>query len=427
MSSNTPMPDTPPRPSRSRVPKWLKVTIITVLVLANVAVIGFIWVVQTGNTLFADARTDDEVTDVLDVTNNGTRTILVVGSDSRAGLGDLDGFGDFSGARGDVVMLVRIDPGTGDAHMLSIPRDLWVSIPGHGENRINAAYAFGGPKLMVQTIKQNLGVAVNNYVEIDFVGFQALVDELGGVRINFPNAARDSKSQLDVAAGTELLDGEEALAYARSRHYQEYVNGSWRSVEASDIGRTGRQQAVMKALLSRLKSPSSIAEAGDIASSMSRHMTIDSRLASESVASMVWDYKGIITGSINGETLPTTGRNIGGRSVQIAKEPEASSVLAGFRAGNSAATSTPLALEVLNGSGSNGAAGAMSQQLESLGFTVESVGNAGTSSYSQTTVIVPEGSDHGNTIISALGFGVVEFGSVDNGYDAVVIVGSDAS
>jgi LCP family protein required for cell wall assembly len=325
--------------------------IITLLVLANVAIIGVIWVVQTGNSLFADAKTDDEVASVLDPTTGGARTILVVGSDSRAGLDDLDGFGNFSGARGDVVMLVRVDPDTNEARMLSIPRDLWVSIPGHGENRINAAYAFGGPKLMVQTIKQNLDVAVNNYVEIDFVGFQALVDELGGVRIDFPNAARDSKSGLDVAAGTDLLDGDDALAYARSRHYQENINGSWRSVEASDIGRTARQQEVMRALVSRLKSPSSITEAGDIASAMSSHMTIDTNLASESVASMVWNYKGIITGSIAGETLPTTGRTIGGRSVQIAKEPEASAVLADFRTGSTVAATQPLSLEVLNGSG----------------------------------------------------------------------------
>lgn len=421
------MPDTPSSPRRSGLPRWLKVTIITLLVLANIAVLGFIWVVQTGNSLFDDARTDDAVTAVLDPTNNGDRTFLVVGSDTREGLDDLDNFGDFGGARGDVVMLVRVDSETNETKMLSIPRDLWVGIPGHGENRINAAYAFGGPTLMVETIKENLGVSINNYVEIDFVGFQALVDELGGVRIDFPYAARDSKSGLDVAAGTEILDGEQALAFARSRHYQENRDGSWRSIDANDIGRTGRQQEVMRALLARLKSPSSITEAGNIASAMSQHMTVDANLANESVASMVWDYKGIITGSINGETLPTTGSTIGGRSVQIVKEPEASTVLASFRTGSTSQASEPLDLEVLNGTSANGAASDMSSRLESLGFTVQSIGNAGTNSYAETTIIVPEGSDDGDTIVAALGFGVVEFGSVDNGYDAVVIVGSDAS
>lgn len=427
MSSNSRMTDSPHPSRRPGLPKWLKVAIITLLVLANIAALGFIWVVNTGMDLFANARTDDEVTEVLDQADNGERIVLVVGSDSREGLEDLDDFGDFGGARGDVVMLVKVDPDGNAVRMLSIPRDLWVSIPGHGENKINAAYALGGPKLMVQTIKQNLNVPVHNYVEIDFVGFQALVDDLGGVEIDFPYAARDAKSGLDIPAGTTVLNGEDALAYARSRQYQEYRDGSWQSVDANDIGRTGRQQEVMAALISSLKSPSSITEAGSIASSMSQHMTIDSKLANESVPSMVWDYKGILTGSIDGETLPTTGQTIGGQSVQVAKEPEASAVLADFSAGTSVVDSEPLVLEVLNGSSTNGAAGAMSDRLESMGFTVDSIGNAGTSSYNETTVIVPEGSADGQTITSALGFGVVQFGSVDNGYDAVVIVGSDAS
>lgn len=419
------MSDTPPSTrARSGLPKWLKVTIITMLVLANIAVLGFIWLVQTGNSLFAEARTDEAVTGVLDPANNGARTFLVVGSDTREGLDNLENFGSFSGARGDVVMLVKVDS-SGSAQMLSIPRDLWVSIPGHGENRINAAYAFGGPKLMVETVKQNLDVPINHYVEIDFVGFQALVDELGGINIDFPNAARDSKSGLDIPAGTTTLNGEEALAYARSRHYQENQNGSWQSVDANDIGRTGRQQEVMKAMLAELKSPSSIAEAGNLASAMSQHLTVDSNLANESIASMVWDFKGIITGSVDGMTLPTTGRTIGGASVLVAKEPEADEMLASFRAGTTT-VSDKLTLEVLNGSSRNGAAGEMSEILQSHGFEVGSIGNAGSDTYERTTIVVPEGSENGERIVGALGFGVVEFGSVDNAYDAVVIVGSDA-
>ncbi len=422
------MPDTPsPTPKRSGLPKWLKITIIVALVCANIAVLGFIWVVKTGNDLLSGASTlDESVSDVLDPTTGEALTFLIVGSDSRAGLDDLDGFGDFSGARSDVVMMVRVDRVTNTARMLSLPRDLWVSIPGNGENRINAAYAFGGASLLIETIKENLDVEINHYVEIDFVGFQALVDELGGIEIEFDYPARDSKSGLDVDAGLQTLDGEQALAYARSRHYQELQGGSWVSVKASDIGRTERQQEVIKAILSELKSPASIAEAGDIASAMSQHMSIDSKLADSSVSSMVWDFKGILTGSTEGSTLPTSGASIGGRSVQVAKEPEASEMLAEFRSG-AATTETPLRLAVLNGNGAAGAAGDMSDRLESLGFTVASVGNSGSNEYEQTTVVVPEGSDQGDVVVAALGFGVVEFGSVDNNVDAVVIVGSDAS
>lgn len=412
--------------ARRGLPKWLKVTTIALLVVANVAVLVFIWAIQTGNNLLDVADTNDEVTGALDPTSGDDRTFLVVGSDSRAGLEDLNNFGSVGGARGDVVMLIRLDPATSSARMLSIPRDLLVDIPGQGRNRINAAYAIGGPSLMVETVQANLGVEVNHYVEIDFVGFQAMVEEVGGIEIAFPYPARDSKSGLDVDAGTQLLDGEQALAYARSRHYQELQDGSWVSVDASDIGRTQRQQDVIRALISSLKRPSSVAEAGEITTAMGQHMTIDSALAEASVASLLWDFKGILAGSIEGETLPTYGDTVDGRSVQIASEPDASNMLANFKAGNSFADQ-PLRVEVLNGNGVAGAAGDMSQRLESLGFAVESIGNAEASTYDETTVIVPEGSPDGAVITSALGFGVVEHGIVDNGYDAVVIVGSDAS
>ncbi|MFP4553402.1 MAG: LCP family protein [Actinomycetota bacterium] len=420
------MTTSPPSPTRSGLPRWFKITTITVLVLANIAVLGFIWAVNTGNNLLSGAGTDDEVVDALDPGSGEVRTFLVVGSDSREGLDDLTNFGRAGGERSDVVMLVRVDPDTGSARMLSIPRDLRVEIPGHGTNKINAAYAFGGPSLLVETLKRNLDVEVNHYVQIDFVGFQALIDEVGGIEMSFPYPARDAKSGLNVDAGAQTLDGAEALAYARSRSYQELRNGSWVSVEANDIGRTKRQQEVIRAMVSSLKRPGSIAEAGSIASSMSRHMTIDGALAGESVASMVWNFKGILAGSIEGMTLPTYTENIDGASYQIAQQPDADEMLAGFRGGDVVADE-PLRIEVLNGNGSAGAAGEMAEELESLGFAVESVGNADSSSYEQTSVIVPEGSEDGEAIVSALGFGVVTSGSVDNGYDAVVIVGSDAS
>ena len=413
-------------PARSGLPKWLKITVIALLVVANLALLAFIWAVQTGNALLSGADTDADVAAVLDPTTGEDRTFVIVGSDTREGLDDLDNFGSAGGARGDVVMLVRLDPATSSAQMLSIPRDLRVDIPGHGINKVNAAYAFGGPSLLVETLKTNLDVEINHYVQIDFVGFQALVDEIGGIKMAFPYPARDAKSGLDVDAGEQVLDGEQALAYARSRSYQELQNGSWVPVEANDIGRTQRQQEVIRAIVSQLKRPSSIAEAGNVASGMAQHMTIDTELAGESVAGLIWAFKGVVAGSIEGATLPTYGENIGGSSFQIAQQPEADAMLANFRSGSDLA-SQPLRVEVLNGNGTAGAANEMSQRLQTLGFQVESIGNADSSSYQETTVIVPEGSDDGETITSALGFGVVQFGGVDNGYDAVVIVGSDAS
>ena len=397
---------------------------MSLLVVANIVVLTVFWAINTGQGVLATANTDSQVSNVLDEATGDDLTFLVIGSDSRAGLDDLTHFGTVGGARGDVIMLVRFDSSTSAVQILSIPRDLYVDIAGHGQNRINAAYAFGGPSLMVETIRDSLGVEINHYVEIDFVGFQSLIDELGGIELGFPYPARDLKSGLDVDAGTQTLDGDTALAYARSRKYQELQNGTWVSVNADDIGRTKRQQEVVGAIVAELKRPSSITEAGDIAKAMARHMTIDSTLATSSVASLAWTFRGILTGSIEGATLPTYGMTIDGRSVLIADEPDASAVLANFRAGT-VFSSQPLRVQVLNGNGVKGSAGDMSRTLESMGFLVESVGDADTGNYAQTIVLVPDGSGNGEIIVDALGFGVVQVGSVDNGYDAVVIVGAD--
>jgi LCP family protein required for cell wall assembly len=235
------MPSKHSEPRRG-LPKWLKVTTIVLLVLANLALVGVLYVVNVGENALAEADTNTDVTDVLDE-STGDLTFLVVGSDSREGLDDLTNFGVAGGERSDVIMLVRLD-NEGQAQMLSIPRDLWVDIPGNGKNKINSAYSFGGPQLLIQTLKQELGVEINHYVEIDFVGFMELIDEVGGIDIFFPNPARDESSGLEVEAGMQRLDGKQALAYARSRKYQELQDGKWVGVDANDIGRTTRQQAM---------------------------------------------------------------------------------------------------------------------------------------------------------------------------------------
>ncbi|CAN5764662.1 hypothetical protein BH23ACT4_BH23ACT4_12690 [soil metagenome] len=410
-------------PPKSGLPRWFKVTAIVFLVFANIAAAAILWFVTVGEGALAEADTDDDVSDVLD-DSSGDLTFLVIGSDTREGLEDLNNFGNAGGERGDVIMLVRVNR-DGTAQMLSIPRDLWVDIPGHGQEKINAAYAFGGPTLMVQTVKENLGVEINHYVEVNFVGFMDMIDEIGGVEVYFPHSARDSSSGLDVEAGNLLLDGDTALAYARSRKYQEYQNGSWVSVDANDIGRTARQQEVVRAIMTALKSPSSIPEAGEIASSLARHMTIDTRLAGSSVAQLAWDFRGILGGGIEGATLPVVGGTVGNASVVHRDEPAAQNMLRNFTSGQSFAQQ-PVRIQVLNGNGVPGAAGDMARQLESLGFLVVGVGDSD-ERLSTTRILVAEGSDAGSLIAGELGYGEVMSGSVDNGVDVVVIVGSDAA
>ena len=113
-------------------------------------------------------------------------------------------------------MIVHVPPG-GKPALISLPRDSYVSIPGHGQNKINAAYSFGGPKLLVQTVEENTGLRVDGYAEIGFGGFVSIVDAVGGVKMCLPSAIKDRDSHLNLKKGCQTLDGINALGYVRMR------------------------------------------------------------------------------------------------------------------------------------------------------------------------------------------------------------------
>lgn len=415
----------------SRRARIFKRIVVTTLVLTNLLV-GFVYwrIVSVEAEIRESATQDSDVVAELDpVEASEPVTFLLVGSDSRAGLDDLENFGDAPGQRSDVMILLRLYPRTGTAAMLSLPRDLWVSIPGEGENRLNAAYAIGGSPLLVATIKSAFGVEINRYVEVDFVGFQAIVDELGGVYIDFPYSARDPNSGLDVQAGRQLLGGDQALAYARSRHYQENRDGTWVSVDADDFGRTRRQQNLIFAIISAAKRPSSIAEAGSIAGSFAQHLTLDSELAGSSLIRLGYDMRGVVGSNIDAATLPGNIADVGGMSVVLRDEPEATNMLRRFELGEPllAQSSQPLRLEVLNGNGIEGSAGAAADAFTARGFDVVRVGDAQNKDFTTTFIIVrPADVARAQTLVDSLGFGEVQGGTVPDDVDAVVIVGTDA-
>ena len=192
------------------------------------------------------------------------QNILVVGSDSRAdeSAAAAEHFGsatDVSGQRSDTIVLVHVDPRTSTAALLSIPRDTFVPIAGTGtSNRINAALNTN-PSVLVATITQNFGIAVNHYVQEDFSGLEDLTDAVGGVCMNFPYPARDSsptgrgsETGLAIPApGPHVLTGADALAFVRSRYYQYYDKGAWHAEGTGDIGRIERQHEFVRALASK--------------------------------------------------------------------------------------------------------------------------------------------------------------------------------
>ena len=174
-------------------------------------------------------------------------TYLLVGSDSRAGLSaeerkDL-GTGNAQGNRTDTIMLLHT--GSGPNLLMSIPRDSQVEIPGHGANKINAAFAFGGPKLLVRTIEEETGIRVDNYVEIGLGGVVEIVDAVGGVQICPKEAMKDKLANLDIEAGCQEADGKTALGYARSRH----------TSNTGDIERAQHQREVVSAVGKEVVSP----------------------------------------------------------------------------------------------------------------------------------------------------------------------------
>ncbi len=168
------------------------------------------------------------------------RNYLVVGSDSRSGT-DLEAV---SSTRTDTIMLLHV-PRFGPTVMMSIPRDSDVDIPGHGTNKINAAYAIGGPKLLTETVEESVGVHIDGYVETGLAGFGAIVDAEGGITICPTFAMKDDFSGLDVQPGCQPADGRIALAYARARH----------SDPRGDLGRVARQREVLAQIAKQAASP----------------------------------------------------------------------------------------------------------------------------------------------------------------------------
>ena len=149
------------------------------------------------------------------------RTFLVVGSDSRDNLSAQErknlGTGKVAGRRTDTIMLLHIPSGGGPTVLVSVPRDSYVSIPGKGKNKINAAYAFGGPSLLVRTIEQATGLRVDDYVETGLGGFANIVDAVGGVQICPKFDMNDKDAHIKLTKGCQEADGKVALGYARAR------------------------------------------------------------------------------------------------------------------------------------------------------------------------------------------------------------------
>jgi LCP family protein required for cell wall assembly len=173
---------------------------------------------------------------------------LIVGSDSREGLSDEEikelRLGKVEGRRTDTIILLH-KPESGPPTLVSMPRDSYVPIPGQGRNKLNAAYAIGGPALLAQTVEQVTGLRIDHYTEVGFGGFVGTTDAVGGVELCPKRKIRDRKSGLRVEKGCQEMDGATALAYVRARYFD----------PRGDLGRVKRQQEFMGAVFDSATSP----------------------------------------------------------------------------------------------------------------------------------------------------------------------------
>ena len=254
-------PDEPVRPRRGAHPppgfgaarrsrgrgagRWLRrVPLVLLLVVALVL----------GLFLYFYSRIDkvDAVTDYEGRPEAGSGTNwLIVGSDSREGLSDQEikdlRLGKVEGRRTDTIILLH-RPASGKPTLVSLPRDSYVPIPGEGRNKLNAAYAIGGPDLLVQTVETVTGLRIDHYAEVGFGGFVGMTDAVGGVELCPKRNITDRKSGLDVDKGCQEMDGPTALAYVRARYFD----------PQGDLGRVQRQQEFLGAVFDEATSPATL-------------------------------------------------------------------------------------------------------------------------------------------------------------------------
>ncbi|MGA5314956.1 LCP family protein [Streptomyces pseudogriseolus] len=296
-----------PAPDWRRRIKWTAITLVTVLVVTTVAT--YFW---------ADSKLnrDVDLSKVIERPEKGEGTnYLIVGSDSREGLSDEDKkrlrTGSSEGKRTDSMMILH----TGDngPTLISLPRDSNVEIPtfkgsesgkvyqGTGRQvKLNAAYAEDGPELLVRTVEFNTGLHIDHYVEIGFAGFANIVDAAGGVEIDIPQDIKDTKSGADFKKGKQTLNGEEALAFVRTRY----------ALAGSDLDRTKNQQKFLSALANQVATPSTVLNPFRLYPTMGAgldSLIVDKDMGLFDLADMFWSMKGVSGGEGTSMNMPLAG------------------------------------------------------------------------------------------------------------------------
>jgi LCP family protein required for cell wall assembly len=255
------------------------------------------------------------------------KNFLITGTDNgacidpdspyAAAFGNRNGLGE----RADTLMILRLDPKTNAAAVLSFPRDLWVRINGKKtQGRINSAFNRDDPNPLIVTIFDNFGILIDHYVNIDFCAFKEIVDAVGGVRVPFATPVKDKNTNLLIEqAGCHTFDGEEGLAYVRSRHFRYYdaKTKKWIEDPAADRGRISRQQDFLRRAIQKAldKSAGNPTIAKDLIDAALKYVILDANLTAGKLLDLASAMKNLDTSTMKTYQVEGTGKMVGELSV----------------------------------------------------------------------------------------------------------------
>ena len=359
--------------------------------------------------------------------------ILLVGSDSRDGLtrrqlGRIQTV-EVPGRRTDTIMILHVSPDRPKPVLVSLPRDLRATINGR-TSKINAAFAFGGPDLLVKTVEETTGLQINHYAEIDFAGFLDVVNALGGVTLCNRSGHRldDAYANLHMDPGCQHLNGVEALAFVRARHVD------------SDFGRIGRQQEFLRAVLAevdRRGNLTGLPKLLDVADIATDHIKTDDALSTSTAIGLARRLRKLDPASLDMRVYPSVASppRCAGCAAFVDPLPEAAILMralardaaqlppVGLPGGKGVSLATT-PVTVLNGSGAEGAAARAAAGLRRLGVKVVGTGNAATPTGQATTLAYPPAlARHARLLAAVLG-GKVKLVKTGDGASLVLTVGS---
>lgn len=320
---------TPRRRTRSRLFVGFNLVLAVSTIMAGSGLLWANWKLGTRQVVAIDLPNRDGSVN-LPEGDLSAKNYLVTGSDNNTcidpnspyagGFGDRTSFGE----RSDSIMVIRVEPRTETAAVLSFPRDLWVTQAGSTrKNRINANFNKKDPNRLIRTIALNFGIPIDHYVNIDFCTFKDVVDAVGGVRVPFKFKARDKRTGFQVlrARVCATLAGDHALAYIRSRRFEFYdpVVGRWTRDGTSDWGRISRQQDFIKRMTRKSldKARTNPKVASDIMNAALDNVITDDRITPIMMLQLAQAMKNYDASTMGSYTMPGTGQLIDEMAVII--------------------------------------------------------------------------------------------------------------